>query len=94
MAQARLQIQIPEYLTKRRIVLPMGTLKIGNIEITQLLQKQLTNKILFYGFPVHPLLNSWKHKMQEPKKGKVMRQKEDKQRVPTKYSFEDQPRRG
>ena len=54
MAQARLQIQIPEYLTKRKIVLPMETLKTGNIGITQLLQKRLTNKILFYGFAVHP----------------------------------------
>ena len=94
MAQARLQIQIPEYLTKRKIVLPMETLKTGNIGITQLLQKQLTNKILFYGFPVHPSLNSWKNKMREPKKGKVMRQKEYKQRAPAKYSFEGQPERG
>ena len=53
MAQARSQIQIPEYLTKRKIVLPMGTLKTGNIGVIQLLQKGLTNKILFYGFAVH-----------------------------------------
>jgi len=54
MAQARLQIQIPEYLTKRKIVLPMGTLKTGNIGITQLLQKRLTSIILYHGFAVHP----------------------------------------
>ena len=32
--------------------------------------------------------------MQEPKKGKVMRQKGYKQWAPAKYSFEGQPERG
>ena len=72
----------------------MGTLKTDNIGITQLLQKQLTNKILFYSSPVHPSLNSWKRKTQEPKKGKVMRQKEYKQRAPAKYFIEGQSERG
>ena len=94
MAQARLQIQIPEYLTKRKIVLPMGILKTDNIGITQLLQKRLTNIILYHGFAVHPARDSEKYKMQEPKKEKVMRQKEDKQRALAIYSFEGQPRRG
>ena len=70
MAQAKLQIQIPECLTKRKIVLPMGTLKTGNIGITQLLQKQLTNKILFMVFLFIPHEIAGNIKCKSPKKGK------------------------
>ena len=48
----------------------------------------------FLGFVIEKNLSNSKEKMQGPKKGKVMRQKEYEQRALATYSVEGLPKRG
>ena len=72
----------------------MESLKINNTLTTQLMQKRLTKKILFYFFLVRLSLNGSRGKMQLPKRERALKQKENMQKALTKDPFEGQPKRG